>query len=108
MNTAEKPLVNRVASSGLITFNLESYYPEGEIHEFDLKNFLFKELILKEKDFRQFMADHDWNQYHGGYLLIYCSTDAIIPVWAYMLVAKYATPVCKDIFMGDKLSFLSA
>jgi Protein of unknown function (DUF2480) len=85
-------LVNRVAQSGLITLDLEELYPAGEVIGFDLKQFLFRELILREKDFREALKAHDWTQYDGNVLAVYCSTDAIIPMWAYMLVATYATP----------------
>ena len=97
MTQAEKPLVNRVASSGLISLNLEKYYPQGDIAAFDLKNYLFMEMILKEKDFREAIAAHDWTQYVGKHLAVYCSADAIIPMWAYMLVAVEAAPFASDV-----------
>lgn len=90
-------LVNRVAQSGLVTIDLEQYYPEGEIVPFDLKNYLFMELILKEKDFRESLSQHDWSQYTGKNLAVFCSADAIIPMWAYMLVATYAAPYAADV-----------
>jgi hypothetical protein len=93
----DAPLVNRVAQSGLITIDLEKYYPEGAIVSFDLKNYLFRELILREKDFREAMKEINWAQYQGKILTVYCSTDAIIPMWAYMLVATYAAPYAADI-----------
>jgi len=96
----EKPLVNRVAQSGLITINLEEYFPPEEVLPFDLKDFLFKELLLKEKDFRAAMKAHDWSQYQDKVLAVFCSTDAIIPVWAYMLVTVYATPHAAAVFQG--------
>lgn len=102
----DKPLVNRVAQSGLITLNLEQYYPKAELVEFDLKDYLFMELILKEKDFREALKEHDWEQYAGKVLLVHCSTDAIIPVWAYMLVTAYAAPHAADIFQGTKDAYL--
>ncbi|MCB0640091.1 MAG: DUF2480 family protein [Phaeodactylibacter sp.] len=102
----EQPLVNRVANSGLITLNLEDFYPKAPIAHFDLKDYLFMELILKEKDFRAALQEHDWSQYDGQNLLVYCSTDAIIPVWAYMLVATYATPYAASIFQGTQEAFL--
>ena len=103
----DKPLVNRVASSGLITINLEDYFPKAELVAFDLKEYLFKELILKEKDFREALKVHDWNAYTDKILTIYCSTDAIIPVWAYMLVAAYAQPFAKEIFHGNTAQYLN-
>jgi hypothetical protein len=93
----DTPLVNRVAQSGLITIDLEKYYPEGDIVPFDLKNYLFRELILREKDFREAMKEIDWSAYKGKTLAVYCSTDAIIPMWAYMLVATQATPYASDV-----------
>ncbi|MBN8684892.1 MAG: DUF2480 family protein [Chitinophagales bacterium] len=90
-------LVNRVAESGLITIDLENFYPEGEVVAFDLKAFLFMELILKEKDFREALKQHDWSQYQGKNLAVFCSTDAIIPMWAYMLVVSYAAPVAAEV-----------
>ena len=98
--STEKPLINRIAASGLITLKLEEFFPIEPVAILDLKNFLFKGLILKEKDFRVSMKAHDWQQYDGAILLVYCSTDAIIPMWAYMLVASYAAPIAKDVFQG--------
>ncbi len=101
-------LVNRVASSGLLTLNLEEYFPKGEIGIFDIKDYLFMGLILKEKDFREALLQHDWTQYDGKTLLVYCSADAIVPVWAYMLVATYSEPFAKDVFQGDEDAFYKA
>lgn len=99
---AEKPLVNRVAKSGLITINLEDYFPKTEIVEFDLKDFLFRELLLREKDFRAAMKEIDWSIYEGKQLAVFCSTDAIIPTWAYQLVVIHATPFASAIYYGGK------
>ena len=96
----EQPLINRVANSGLITLKLEEFFPQQEVAHFDLKDYLFMEMILKEKDFRAAVKEHDWAQYEGKTLLVYCSTDAIIPVWAYMLVAAAAAPFAHDVFQG--------
>jgi hypothetical protein len=104
----DKPLVNKVALSGLVTLNLEDFFPKQEIMEFDLKPHLFMELILKEKDFRLTVSEYDWSQYQGKNLLVFCSADAIIPTWAYMLVASAAAPYANTIFQGDQTSFLSA
>jgi hypothetical protein len=90
-------LVNRVANSKLVTIDLESFYPAGEIVPFDLKQYLFMELILKEKDFREALKAHDWNQYSGKNVAVFCSADAIIPMWAYMLVTTYITPYASDV-----------
>lgn len=102
----DKPLVNRVAQSGIITLNLEEYYPKGEIITFDLKAYLFRELILREKDFREALKNIDWSSYEGKHLAVFCSTDAIIPMWAYQLVAIYATPFAASIFQGTTDEFL--
>ncbi len=101
-----EPLINRVASSGLITLNLEHDFPQEAMVSFDLKDFLFKELILKEKDFRTSLKEHDWTQYQGKVLLVYCSTDAIIPVWAFMLVTGYAQPYAHTIYQGNQSAYL--
>ena len=79
-------IVNRVANSKLVTFNLEDYYPEGKRVLFDIKDWLFQELVLREKDFRVFVKAHDWSQYQDSYVALTCSTDAIVPAWAYMLI----------------------
>lgn len=105
MEIIDKPLVNRIAESGLITLNLEDFFPKEEVAVFDLKDYLFMELILKEKDFRESCKNHDWAQYEGKHLVVDCTADAIIPVWAYMLVAAYAAPHAKDIFQGDADNF---
>jgi len=102
MNETDKTLVNRIAESGLITLNLEDFFPAGEVVEFDLKPYLHMELILKEKDFRAALKEHDWTQYEGKMLVVHCSTDAIIPVWAYMLVAANAEPHASTVFQGTK------
>lgn len=102
----ESPLVNRVANSGLVTLNLEDYYPKNEIVHFDLKDYLFMELILKEKDFRSALKEHDWSQYQDKVLLVYCSTDAIIPVWAYMLVVSYVDGIVADSYQGTEEAYL--
>ncbi len=99
-------IVNRVANSGIITINLEEHYPSQEIVKFDLKDYLFKELILKEKDFRAALKEYNWAQLEGKVILIYCSSDAIIPVWAYMLVSALATPYAHKVWQGTFEEFL--
>ncbi len=88
----DPPIINRVAKSGIITLNLEDYYPQGEFVTFDIKPYLFMEMILKEKDFRQAMKEHDWTIYEGKNVAIICSADAIVPVWAYMLISTKLAP----------------
>jgi len=105
-STITQPLVNRVANSRITTLDLESLYPSGEILPFDLKGYLYMELILKEKDFREALKAHDWQQYKGKNLAVFCSADAIIPMWAYMLVATYATPFANDIALCNPENFV--
>lgn len=93
-------LRNKVAESGIITINLENYIPQEEICPFDIKDFLFMEMLLKEKEFRQSLDNHNWEQYNNKHVAIFCSTDAIIPMWAYMLVASRLTPIAKSVFEG--------
>jgi hypothetical protein len=93
-------IVNKVANSGLITINLEHYLPKGDIAVFDLKEYLFMELILKEKDFRERLKNLDWSIYSEKNVALTCSVDAIIPVWAYMLVASYLQDVVKEMYVG--------
>jgi len=100
-------LINRVASSGIITFNLEDLFPKEEFYVFDLKDYLFKELILKEKDFRTALKEFDWSTIQNKIVLVYCSSDAIIPLWAYMLVSSYASEGATKIWQGTKESFLN-
>ena len=95
-------IVNKIAQSALLTLDLEKYFPEEKIMMFDLKSFLFMELILKEKEFRAALQNTDWNQYIGQIVGVYCSSDAIIPLWAYMLVTGYLEPVAKDVIQGDE------
>ena len=104
---AEEIFVNKVAESGLITLDLEVFYPKGTIKTFDLKSYLFMELILKEKDFRAALQTTDWSVYQDAYVAITCSVDAIIPMWAYMLVASYLQPVAKDVVFGDEQKLIN-
>lgn len=97
----EGPIVNKIKQSDkLVTVDLQQYFDETPIAELDLKNFLFQELILKEKEFRKALEAHNWQQYEGQYLAVFCSSEAILSKWAYMLVAQYAAPVAKDVFKG--------
>lgn len=95
-------IINKVASSPLVSLDLEDYYPREEIAVFDLKPHLFMELILKEKDFRTALQLHDWSQYTDKIVALTCTADAIIPVWAYMLVTAYLQPLARDIVFGDE------
>ncbi len=88
-------IINKVAQSSLLTLDLEEYYPKEEIVLFDLKPHLFMEMILKEKDFRAALQEIDWTQYQDKIVAVTCSSDAIIPYWAYMLVAVYTEPYAR-------------
>jgi len=95
-------IVNKVAQSQLVTIDLETYYPAEEIAVFDLKPHLFMELILKEKEFRAALQNNDWSVYQNKIVAVTCSADAIIPMWAYMLVTSYLQPVAKEVIYGDE------
>jgi hypothetical protein len=94
-------IINKVATSGLISLDLEDFYDKGERVIYDLKNNLFMGLILKEKDFREFLKTHNWSHYQGKNVAIICSEDAIIPTWAYMLLAIQLEPFAKMVVFGD-------
>jgi Protein of unknown function (DUF2480) len=95
-------LINKVSQSSLSEIDLEQYYPKGEVATFDLKEYLFMGLILKEKDFREALKLIDFSIYKDKLVAVTCTADAIIPVWAYMLVASYLQPFAKDIVFGDE------
>lgn len=99
--------MNKVAESGIVTLNLEDYYPNGEIVLFDLKDFLFMGLILKEKDYRAALQNINWPQYQNKYVAITCTADAIIPTWAYMLAASNLQPVAKEVFFGNEKTLIA-
>lgn len=94
-------IVNRVANSKLVTFDLEDYYPSGERVLFDIKDWLLEGLVLREGVFREKAAQHDWSQYKDAYVALTCTTDAIIPAWAYMLLATYLQPYAKKTVSGN-------
>ncbi len=92
---------NKVAESGIITLDLEQFIPkEDTLATFNLKPFLFREMILREKDYRAALVEHDWTQYAGKHTGIICSVDAIIPMWAFMLAASYLQPVADSVHFG--------
>lgn len=99
METEE--IVNRVATSGLISFDLEELYHPGERVVFDIKDQLFQGFILREKDFRDFLKTNDWSAYSGKNVAIICSEDAIVPTWAYMLLAIQLEPFANAFIFGD-------
>ncbi|CAL2102424.1 conserved protein of unknown function [Tenacibaculum sp. 190130A14a] len=94
-------IINRVANSSLITIDLEDFYPKGSRVVFDVKDWLFEGLILREKDFREQVKNHDWNQYKDCYVALTCSTDAIIPSWAYLLLTTELAVYTHKVVVGD-------
>lgn len=94
-------ILNRVANSKLTTLNLEDYYPEGKRVLFDIKDWLFEGFVLREKEFRQKASEHDWSQYQDNYVALTCSTDAIIPAWAFMLLSIHLEPFTKKTIIGN-------
>ena len=99
-HAVEDQIINKVALSGLITLDMEEHYPPGERVLYDIKDNLFMGLILKEKDFRAFLKEHDWAQYSGKNVAITCSEDAIVPMWAYMLLAVHLEPYARTVVFG--------
>src|SRR5664279_830243 len=99
-------IVNKISQSELQTLDLEQFYPEEKIRIFDLKPFLFMELILKEKDFRAALLATDWTVYTNEIVGVFCSADAVIPVWAYMLVTSYLQPYAREIVLGDETTVI--
>lgn len=99
---ASELIINRVEASGLITLDLKDFYPKEPVKIFDLKNYLFRGLIIKEKDFRDALKNTNWSEFENTNVAIICSADAIVPVWAYMLVTTYLQPVAKNIVLGNE------
>lgn len=97
----ENEIVNRVANSKLVVVDLEDYYPKGKRTIFDIKDWLFEELILREKDFREYVNQHDWSQYQDNYVALTCTSDAIIPAWSFMLITMHLQPFAKKVVIGD-------
>ncbi len=98
----EDIIINKVAQSAIETIDLEKFYPEGGTAVFDLKEYLFMELILKEKDYRERLKTQDWSAYQNKNVCITCSADAIIPLWAYMLATTYLQPIAKEVIVGTE------
>lgn len=94
-------IVNRVANSKLVVIDLEDYYPTGKRILFDIKDWLFEGFVLREKDFRSQVALHDWSQYQDAYVALTCSSDAIVPAWAFMLLTINLEPYAKKIIIGN-------
>ena len=97
----EDEIINRVANSKLVTLDLEDYYPKGNRVLFDIKDWLFEGFVLREKDFRKHVTEFNWSQYQDSYVALICSTDAIIPGWAYMLISIELEAYAKHIVIGD-------
>lgn len=93
-------IINRVANSALEVFDLENYYPKGGHAQIDIAQWLYEGILLKEKDFREFMKQHDWTQYQDQYVSVFCSTDAIVPAWSYILVTLHLAPFAKRTIQG--------
>ena len=96
-----KEIVNKVSKSSLVTIELEDFYPVGERVVFDISKWLHEGLILKEKDFRESVQQHNWDQYKGKYIALNCSAEAIIPSWAYLLIAVKLGPYAKKMIVGN-------
>lgn len=101
MTIMEKEIVNRVAQSQLMTFDLEDFYPKGERKVLDIKDWLYEGLILREKEFRTHVEAQDWTTFQDAYVALTCSSDAIIPGWAYMLVTSNLLPYAKKVVVGS-------
>lgn len=97
----ENEIVNRVANSKLVVVDLEDYYPKGNRVIFDIKDWLFEGLVLREKDFREQVANHDWSQYENAYVALTCTSDAIVPAWAFMLLTMHLQPYAKKVVIGS-------
>ena len=95
-------IINKVTDSGIITIDLTTLLPNNEIVLFDIKPYLFMELILKEKDFRASLQTINWSLYQNKFVGIYCSTDAIIPMWANMLIVSNLQPFASSVYFGDE------
>ncbi len=98
----QENIINKVAQSGLVTLDPASFYPEGERVIYDIKDNLYMGLILREKDFREFVKGHDWAQYAGKNVGITCTADAIVPAWAYMLLANRLAPYTREVVFGNQ------
>ena len=97
----QKEIINKVANSALVTFDLEELYQPGERVLIDIKDQLFEGLILREKDFRAYIKTTDWTVYNGKYIAITCSADAIVPTWAYLLLTIALEPYARLIVFGS-------
>ena len=94
-------VINRVTKSPLVTIDLEDFYPQGERVLFDISDWLYEGLILKEKDFRESVENHNWNQHQNSFVALTCKTDAIIPSWAYLLITTKLAGIAKKVVVGN-------
>jgi Protein of unknown function (DUF2480) len=94
-------IINKVANSSLEVFDLEDYYQDGIRTQIDISQWLHEGFLLKEKDFREALKNHDWSQYQNHFIAIHCSTDAILPAWASILVTTHLAPYAKKIVAGN-------
>jgi hypothetical protein len=97
----QENIINKVAQSGLVTLDPAAFYPQGERVVYDIKDNLFHGLMLREKDFREFVKEHNWSQYQDKYVAVTCTADAIVPAWAYMLLANRLAPYTRQVVFGD-------
>lgn len=94
-------IINRVANSKLMTFDLEEIYPKGERVSFDISQWLLEGIVLRESDFREKAKEHDWSQYRDTFVALFCSTDAIVPGWAYLLISLHLAPFAEKVTVGN-------
>jgi hypothetical protein len=95
-----EPIRNRVAESELVVFNLEKLWDGGQLKSFDIASHLYEGLILREKPYREALRQHDWSVYRDTHVCIYCSTEAVIPIWAYMLAAAQLSDIARSVTYG--------
>ena len=100
-------IVNRVAKSSIITIDLSEVYPKHKKFEIDISKWLYEGFILKEKEFRDSLKNTDWSNYNDSYVALYCSTDAIIPAWAYMLISTYLNPMTHKVIVGREIDLVA-
>lgn len=94
-------IINRVANSSLVVVDLEDFYPKGQRTLIDIKDWLWEGFVLREKEFRNYVSTHDWSEYQNHFVALNCSTDAIVPAWAYMLLTMHLEPYAKHIIIGN-------
>ena len=97
----EKEIINKVANSGIINLDLAEFYPKGERVVYDIKQNLWQEFVLKEKEFRKFVKENDWSVYQDKYVALLNSADAIVPSWAFMILTEVIEPFAKEVVKGN-------